>query len=276
MTDGVDGEVLDLTDEHEVGFADELPEQDADDSGDDAGETVIAFADEVDGGAESETSLVTNLRKQLREAQRKARHSPAIAPDADPEPVVPPRKRIEDFDYDSDRHDQYSASRDDVLLARAKWESRQTEREAARKRETDQQNRQIEQQRNALGVSDYDARAETVRDRLSDAQIAVLLNGAENPAQLIYALGRSANKLDMLAGEENLARFAVMLGKLEKDVKVQKRKAPPPETQVRGATASITSGGDNKELARLEKQADRTGDRSPVIAYRRAMRTRAA
>lgn len=272
MTDGVDGEVLDLTDEHEVGFADELPEQDGGESDRDDGETVIAFADEVEGG-EPETTLVTNLRKQLREAQRKARHAPASqAQEADPEPVVPPFKRIEDFDYDGDRQAEYITKRDEALLERAKWGSRQTEREAARKREAEQQNRQIEQQRNALGVSDYDARSARVREALSDAQIAVLLNGVENQAQLIYALGGSQAKLDTLAGEDNLARFAVMLGKLEKDVKVQKRKAPPPEIQVRGATASIASGGADKELERLEKEAARTNDRSKVIAHTRKMR----
>lgn len=276
MTDGVDSETFDLADDQEVGFADELPEQDAPDTAEDDGETVIAFSDEVEGG-EQETPLIKKLREQLRETQRqlRSRATPAVQ-DADPEPVVPPLKRIEDFDYDSDRHAEYLAQRDDAIESRATWRTRQSERDAARKREADQQNRQIEQQRNALGVSDYDARAETVRSVLSDAQIAVLLNGAENPAQLIYALGRSQAKLDTLAGEENLARFAVKLGNLEKDVKVQKRKAPPPETQVRGATASIASGGDDKELARLEKLAERTGDRSPVIAYRRSLKARAA
>jgi hypothetical protein len=63
-----------------------------------------------------------------------------------------------------------------------------------------------------------------------------------------------------------------MLGSLEKDIKVTKRNAPAADTAVRGSTASAALPASDKELERLEKEADRTNDRSKVIAYRRKQR----
>lgn len=254
-----------LLEETEVGFEEDENQQDEN-------AVEIGFADDEQ---EEETPLVRKLRDQLREAHRQNRRRPAVVDD-DPEPAVPARPRsVTDFDYDEDR---FNAAIDEHLEAKEAhlaWKARQDDRERSRKTAQEEQTKRVEQQRNALGVSDYDQRAATVRETLSDAQMAILIGGADNPAQLIYALGRSQTRLALLAGEENLAKFAVMLGKTEKEVKVTKRQAPPPETQVRGATASLSTGPD-KHLERLEREADKTGDRSKVIAYRREQRAKAA
>lgn len=253
-----------------------------DDTGDgaqDGAETVIAFADEAEEGVD-DTPLVKRLRDQLRTTQREnsqLRRTPATN-DADPEPVIPTLKRSDDpeFDWDPDKHAQYIERRDAAVTAHAEWKTRQSDRDGARKRVQDEQTRQVEQQKTALGVGDYDAKAAIVRERLSDQQLAVLLNGADNPARLIYALGRSETRLDMLAGEGNLAKFAAKVGKMEDLIKVTKRTAPPPESVVRGATASTAVSNVDKHLAALEKEADRSGDRSKVIAYNRERRQKAA
>ena len=271
MIDGTDGDPIELDGEQEIGFADELPELD----GGDSEETVISFAGEEEEGEEP-TPLIKKLRDQLRSAQQQLRHqsrAPA-AVDDDPEPVIPAKPRIEQFDYDADRLDTAIDARDAALLAHAEWKARNTEREAAKKRAADDATKRIEQQVKALGVGDFEARRDVVRERLTDAQLAILIDGADDPARMIYALGRSEARLDELAAEGSLAKFAVMIGKLEKDIKVQKRKAPQPESRVRGATASTDFGSD-KELARLEAEADRTGNRTKVIAYNRARRAAA-
>lgn len=257
--DQIDTNELVLDDEAVVGFDD------------DEGDVVIAFSDDEQ---EEEPELVKKLRDQIRERDRKLaqfRRSPA-AVDDDPEPQVAERPRsVADFDYDEDR---FNAAVDDHIAAKEEhsaWKLRQSDRESARNAAQAEQTKRVEQQKNALGVADYDTRAASVKEALTDAQLAILINGADNPAQLIYALGRSQTRLSMLAGEESLARFAVMLGKMEKEIKVTKRTAPAPEQMVRGATATLTQS-DDKYLAKLEKEADRTGDRSRVIAYRREQR----
>jgi hypothetical protein len=222
------------------------------DDGDAGGETVIAFADETEGEPD-DTPLVKRLRDQLRDAQRtiaKNRRTPA-ANDTDPEPTIRAKPRIEEFDYDQDKFDAALDARDAEVTAHAEWKSRAKERETAGSRAAEEQARQLEQQRKTLGVGDYEERSATVKDRLTDAQLGILINGAQNPARLIYALGRSPAKLDQLAGEDNLARFAVMLGSLEKDIKVIKRNAPAADTAVRGGTASaLASIGQGTGAAR--------------------------
>jgi hypothetical protein len=277
----VDDEPLELTDELiDVTDPDETDE--TDETGDEgqgaAEETVIAFADENDDEAE-QTPLVKRLRQQLRDRDRRLsqmRRAPSSG-DADPEPTVPARPRsVADFDYDEERFnealDQHLAAKDD----HSAWKQREEKRKGQRSEQEAEQARQIEQQRKALGVGDYEAKAGLVRERFTDAQMSILISGADNPAQVIYALGRSESRLDMLAGEENLAKFAVMLGKMEKDIKVTKKNAPAPETRVRGATGSISVAGSDKRLEQLEKEADKTGDRSKLIAYRASIKNRAA
>lgn len=268
--DQIDTDTLVLEEEDVVGFeGEETPEADNEN------EVVIAFSDDEQ---EEETPLVKKLRDQLREAQRQSRrvrNSPAD--DNDPEPQVAERPRsVGDFDYDEDR---FNAALDAHLAAKdshAEWKARQAARDSARQATQDEQAKRVEQQKNALGVADYDTRSAAVKDTLSDAQLAILINGADNPAQLIYALGRSQTRLTLLAGEDNLARFAVMLGKMEKEIKVTKRTAPAPESQVRGATGTLSSGAPDKHLARLEREAEKTGNRSAVQAYKRQLKQRRA
>jgi len=253
-------DVLDLVDE-----------QEPDDQPEDQEEALIGFADE-EGADEEETPVIKRLREQNRELAKKLRQRNAPQnDDADPEPVVPSRPSLADHDYDPDRYEAAMVAYDQAKDDHREWERREDTRKSARNQQQDERARKVEQQKTALGVRDFDARAGEVKDRLSDAQLAILIEGADNPAQLIYALGRSPTRLEMLAGEDNMAKFAVMLGRLEKDIKVSKKAPPPPESgRVRGATASVSMG--DKELERLEKEAERTGDRSKIIAYNRSKR----
>lgn len=264
--DQIDTDELVLDDEAVVGFEDEQQE--------DEGDVVIAFADDEQ---EEETPLVKKLRDQLREAQRRANRQRAEVVEDDPEPFVPDEPSEDDAGWDFDKFREAMRAREKAVLAHADWKARQAERDSARQRAADEQAKRVEQQKNALGIKDYDARSETVQATLSEQQLAVLINAADDPARMIAALGApgAASRLAMLAGEGNLARFAAMLGKMEKEIKVIKKTAPAPESQVRGATATLTQTED-KHLARLEREAEKTGDRSAIQAYRREQRRKAA
>lgn len=264
-------DIPELTDD----LIDVAPEQE---QAEEEGESLIGFADEIDAEAEEETPLVKRLRDQNRELSRKLAKTnrPATANDDDPEPAIPPKKTIEQFDYDQDKLDDYIDQRDEAVRKHAAWEAREERRKEKRQTEADAATRAVEQQRKALNVTDYEDQSAKVQAALSETQLAILISGVENPAKLIYALGRSAARLDQIAAEDNPVKFAVMLGKLEKEIRVAKRVPPPVEGKVRGATASVAIGASDRELERLEKEADRTGDRSKVIAYRRAARQNAA
>jgi len=266
MPDSDGGEEIEFT---EIEGEDNVPADN-----EEAEDTVIGFSDEEE--AVDETSLVKRLRDQNRELSRRL-HQKAKANDADdPEPKVSDEPgALSDYDYDEDRFRDAWTKHKSELKAHVEWQAREASRKSQREQAQNEQTRRVEQQRRALGVRDYDDRAAIVKDRLSEAQLGILINAADDPARVIYALGRSETRLDMLASEENLAKFAATIGKLEKDIKVSKRKAPAPESMVRGATASSAVSGDDKYLAQLEKEAERTGDRSKIIAYNRQRRNAA-
>lgn len=268
-----DDDDLELTDDQALPDDDEQLE--AGEGQPEDGETIITFDDEADDEAD-EPALVKKLRDEIRARDRtiaQIRRTPAnAANDTDPEPDIPPIPDIEEFNYDRAPYDAAVKARDEAVAAHAEWRVRQNERQAARDRVADEQTRQIEQQKKALGVSDYEERSSVVKESLSDAQLAILVNGASNPARLIYALGRSPAKLAQIGAEDNLAKFAVMIGGLEKEIKVTKRSAPAVDTPVRGATGSAALLSSDKKLAELEKKAEKTGDRTAVVAYKRQLR----
>jgi len=53
---------------------------------------------------------------------------------------------------------------------------------------------------------------------------------------------------------------------------VKKRKAPAPDKPLSGA--GRMPGGPDKQLEKLEADAERTGDRTAVIAYRKKLKER--
>ena len=53
---------------------------------------------------------------------------------------------------------------------------------------------------------------------------------------------------------------------------VKKRKAPAPDRPSSGAARM--PGGVDKQLEKLETEAERTGDRTAVIAYRKKLKAR--
>ena len=64
---------------------------------------------------------------------------------------------------------------------------------------------------------------------------------------------------------------AMMIGELRGKLTMERRKLPQPDRAITG-TAPNGGGSADKELARLEKEAERTGDRTKLIAYRRKLR----
>jgi len=107
---------------------------------------------------------------------------------------------------------------------------------------------------------------------LNVTQQGVVIQGAENPALVIYALGKNPKKAKELASIADPVKFAFAIAKLETQLKVTgKRTPPPPEKTVGGGTAPIRGAVDSN-LERLREDAARTGDYSKVYAYKKQKR----
>jgi hypothetical protein len=108
-----------------------------------------------------------------------------------------------------------------------------------------------------------------VLETLSVTQQGIILQGAQNPAVMVYALGKNPNKAKELAGITDPVQFAFAVAKLETQLSVQKKQAPPPEKRINGNGSLGTS---NAQLDRLREEAARSGDFTKVIAFKKQLK----
>lgn len=253
---------------------DDSAEGEQDPPGDDEeAEVVIGFGDE-EPASETDTGLVRQLRTVIEDKNRELRELRSAQPPAKPVEAGPkPTLSDEGIDYDEEK---FESALSDWMQRKAKADeaAAQENRGAEQVRQhLDQRLERIAADKAKLKFPDTDLMFETVGKTLSKEQIAPLIMTAKNAAALIYALGKSPERLNRLKAIDNPFELAVAVSELEKELKVTtRRRAPEPEGVTRG-TAPLSIGKD-KQLERLEKEADRTGDRTKLIAYRKQLNSK--
>lgn len=218
---------------------------------------------------------VKDLRKTQRELQKENRELKAKLEQSAPKPKaqeVGKKPTLEDCDYDGDKFEQ-------ELTA---WHDRKRSAEQAAKQQEDEQKAQQEAwngrlesykaAKAALKVKDFDDAEEVTTSVFNEVQQALIIDAADNPALVIYALGKNPAKAKELAAITSHTKFLREISRLEDTkLKVQNRKTPPaPERTVSG-TGKI-SGTTDSTLERLRAEAEKTGDMSKVVAYKRQIR----
>lgn len=219
---------------------------------------------------------VRELRKKNREDQKKIKELEARlqATTTGNKPAELGKKpTLDDHDYDTDKYE----------AALASWYERKREhdqQEAQRQKAVEDQTREWSAKLDAyskakgeLKANDFDEAEGFIQDNFSQTQQGVIISGADNPAILVLALGRNPKKAAELAAIKDPVKFAFAIAKLETQLKVTNRKAPPaPEKTITGSAPK--SGTVDSTLERLEAEAERTGDRSKVIAHKRSLRAK--
>jgi len=243
----------------------------------DTEEVVVSIGEEAPPPEEHTPApeWVKELRKTNRELQRQNRELQARVQAAPPEtkPVVIGNKpKLEDHDYDADAYEEALTS----------WFERKRQAdEINAKQEAEVMNQQKAWQakldgygkaKAELRVKDFEDAEEVAQQVFSIIQQGVLLQGADNPALVVYALGKNPAKAKELAEIKDPVKFAFAVAKLEKDLKVtNRRQAPAPERIVTGTGRS--SGAVDSTLERLREDAARTGNMTKVIQYRAQKRS---
>lgn len=251
-----------------------------------SGEIVVTIGDEQPQQTDEEEAKapawVKELRKQNRELARAMRQKDAeIATlkgggSAKPAAIdVGPEPTMEGCDFDAEVY-----ARD--LKA---WMGRkaQADSQAAEERKQQEAAQSAWQGRletygkakAALKVPDIEDAEAAVQDVLSVVQQGVILNGADNPALMVYAIGKNPAKAKELAAITDPVKFAFAVAKLETKLKVTPKKtAPPPERVVSSAVPGAS--GAPADLKRLEDEARRTGDYTKVFDFKRRHKARQA
>jgi hypothetical protein len=250
-------------------------------TGDDAGadEVVVTIGEEAPPQEEAELeqapAWVKELRKTNREQARRIREleKTQSAAAQTTETVVGAKPKMSDpeIDYDAEKFE----------TALNAWNERKrvadneaTQRQANEKKSQDAWQERVGAYNEAkakLKVKDFTEAEATALDALAQVQQGIVVQGAENPALVIYALGKNPAKLKELSAITDPVKFAFAVAKLERDLKVTTRKAPPPpERTVTGSAPK--SGVVDSQLEKLRADAEKTGDFSKVVAYKRSKR----
>ena len=243
----------------------------------DTEEVVVSIGEEAPPPEEHTPApeWVKELRKTNRELQRQNRELQGklqAAPTENKPVVIGNKPKLEDHDYDADKYEE----------ALTNWFERKRQADDVNaKQEAEVMNQQQAWQAKLDGygkakadlrVKDFEDAEEVAQQVFSITQQGVLLQGADNPALVVYALGKNPAKAKELAEIKDPVKFAFAVAKLEKDLKVtNRRQAPAPERIISGTGRS--SGAVDSTLERLREDAARTGNMTKVIQYKAQKRT---
>ena len=218
--------------------------------------------------------LPKRLRTEIKERDRRLlaaeRELEELRKKTAPAPIeVGPRPRLEDFDYDEDKHnaalDDYEERKVNAALQK---QNEVKDNDLVEEAQTDVA--KFQQSIVALSFADAKTIVKSVGEAMpADMQYAVAAS-ALDPATFIYALGKHPAKLQELLSIKNPTKRIAAIVRMEASMKVgQGRKAPEPDRPLKGnASAAVRS---DKKLEQLEKEATRTGDRTELIRYRKTL-----
>ncbi len=227
---------------------------------------VLVMDEEEAPAAPEDNSTIKRLRAELAEKNRllAASRSEPQLPDPGPKPTH------ESCGYDDEEFEAELRrwDRETAAVERAK-------EEATNAQESDRKQWQGEidtyrQKRALLPWDDVDDVEGVALAVLNPAQQAVIVKAAADPAKLLYALGKFPGKLEEIAAIKDPIKLAYALAALEKGIAVMPKRRAVGVEEIETGTASIR--GSDARLAQLEKEAENTGDRTKIIAYKRAQK----
>jgi hypothetical protein len=237
------------------------------------GDVEYAFGDTVETARGDDSGLVKRLRETIKEKDKRlAELQRAVLPEPEIEVGAEPTwGEGEEWDWDGDKYDAAKAQWRERKQKADSCQQEQRQRAEEETKEAEQVVQSYRSQKEKLAKPDYDDAETAVFGKLGGVKASLLVQGADNAALVVHALSRFPDKLDELAAIKNPTKFAFAAAKLEGQLKAMpKRTAPKPEEIERGSARA--SSNTEKELDRLEKDAEKSGDRSKLIAYKSKMK----
>jgi hypothetical protein len=243
-------------------------------------ELVVTIGDAPAPEEESKSApdWVKELRKSHRELQRENRQLKEKFKETDSAPKAPsigPKPTMESVEWDTEKFEMAIA---DWYESKRKVDDYQSQIEVAQRKQQEEWQSKLNgytQAKAQLKVKDFEDAEGYIQDVLSVTQQGIVLQGAENPALLIYALGKNQSKARELAAINDPVKFAFEIAKLEANLKTSNKRAAPPEPEktVRG-TGRISGGsGVDARLDKLREDAAKTGDFTKLQEYKRQLKT---
>jgi hypothetical protein len=255
------------------------------DSADGAGNQAPAFHFDGDETAQPEAAPAGDkanaawaaLKREKKELERKLQaiqeQQAAQAANVQPLEPLPPKPTMESCGWDGEKFAQEMTawfdkkSQHDARLAQHQAEV-QSQQQAV-------QQRVIKYQESAksLNVDNYKSLESDVVHALSQDQQLMLLHSPK-AAELVVALANNPARLSELATMKNPVDFAMRIGELQAKLKggVASKAPEAPAADKKGPAGGAPIANIDGELERLRAQAERTGDYSGVVAYKKKLK----
>lgn len=249
----------------------------------DEGEIVVSIdGEEASEKEEAEPApeWVKDLRKKQRELERENRDLRAkvsAANGMENAPAILPKKpRLDDdgIDYDQEK---YEAELDAWYVKKADFDRQERENEKTEAEKQNSFNAKLEsynQAREKIRVPDFEDAEGNLINALDRTQQGIIIDACENPALLVYALGRNQGKLNELAAIKNPVQFAYAVSKLENTMKVTKKPAAAEVEKMPPSFGGKSVASADKTLDRLRAEAEKTGDYSKVMQYKKQLKAK--
>lgn len=215
---------------------------------------------------------VKDLRKKNRELEKELRNLRKAEPSNESNPLQLGKKpTIEECDYDTELfEDKLSTWFENKRAFDLQEQQKQVEADKKAK-EWQAVKSDYDTKKAQLKVSDYELAEDVVVDTLDVVQQNIIMSGAKDSALLVYALGKNPKKAKEMSEIKDPVKFAFAIARLENELKVTTRKAPPPEKTVSSGGTPKSSNSD-KTLERLRDEAIKSGDMSKLVAYKNQLK----
>jgi hypothetical protein len=281
-TSEVEEPEVDIDDDSEVEEAElEVDDEPTEAEAEDEDDVVVSITGEAPDPEEEEEARapdwVRDLRKEYRNEKRRAKEleqkieqlERGSAPQAQP---LGQKPTLEGADYDTERYETELTSWYEKKREHDENQNVIQSQQKAVQKEWDTKLESYHTSKAELKVKDYEFAEDVVQDNLSVMQQGMIVQGADNPALVVYALGKNPKKAKEIASITDPVKFAFAVAKLETNLKVTKRKASSkPEKKISGT--GRPSGSVDNTLDRLRADAEKTGDFSKVLQYKKQKRS---
>ena len=217
---------------------------------------------------------VRDLRKKYRESEKeKAELRKKLDEISGTAKVVELGKKpaIEDFDYDTDLYENALLSWQDAKRTVEQKKQKELDEAEEQKMTWSKKLQTYQDSKADVKVKDFEEAEAEVLDVFSTIQQGIIIQGADNAALTVYAIGKNPQKLKELSEIKDPVKFAFAIAKLEGQLKVNTKKPNiSPESKIVGAAPVGTSA--MSKLDELRAVAEKTGDYSEVIKFKRQMK----
>lgn len=245
-------------------------------------EEIVVSIGEQQQEEPSETEWLKDLRKSWKSYKKENRQLKQeldrIKQEQQPQAKTfdpGPKPTLEACDYDTDAYDKKLDTWYGNKQRFEEEKKRQIEAQSQVDRAWQEQLNRYQERKSKLPVKDYDEVEMIVEDILNPTQQGIIVQGSKNPELVVYALGKNPKRAAEIAAIQNPVNFAFAIAELESQLKTSKRKVTTQPEKTVSSTGRI-SGSVDSTLNKLRQEAEKTGDYSKVMEFRRKMKSKAA